>query len=362
MFKALHLWLPSYLRRRSKRRDGTHETHLILCVCDHFEPFHDASRTEAVARVRRWEEEFPALASSWQDSDGKPPCHTFFYPIEQYEEEVLASLARLCRSTRCETEIHLHHKNDTAERLAATLETGKRNFASHGLLSTDPSGAIRFGFIHGNWALDNSHPRGAFCGVRNELRVLQQAGCYADFTMPCAPDACQTATINSIYYATPSDRPRSHNRGRAACAGVVDGGGFLLVQGPLGLNWRRRKWGMLPRVENADLTQRNPPTRVRLGLWLDLNIHVQGRPEWIFAKLHTHGGIPGNMGMLLGDQMNEFHRCLPQYAAAHPGFHYHYVTPRELVNIVHAAEAGKTGNPGDYRDFRYISRLRPPVT
>ena len=29
----------------------------------------------------------------------------------------------------------------------------------------------------------------------------------------------------------------------------------------------------------------------------------------------------------------------------------HYVTAREAYNIVKAAEAGKAGNPGEYRDF-----------
>jgi hypothetical protein len=362
MLKALHLWLPSYLRRRRDRWDASRETHLMICVCDHFEPFHDTTRMEAVGRVRRWEREFPSLAGSWRDSTGQPPCHTFFYPVEQYDGEILSGLANLCRSTRCETEIHLHHKDDTAENLAATLDKGKRDLAGHGLLAADPTGAIRFGFIHGNWALDNSNPTGAHCGVRNELRVLQEAGCYADFTMPSAPDPTQTATINSIYYAAPSDRPKSHDCGQPARAGVIDPGGFLLVQGPLGLNWRWRKWGLLPRIENGDLTPRNPPTANRLRRWLELNIHVEDRPGWIFAKLHTHGGIPPNMDMLLGEQNNEFHGSLPQFATAHPGFHFHYVTARELVNIVHAAEAGKTGNPGDYRDFRYTSRLRPPAT
>ncbi len=361
MFKALNLWLPSYLLRRRGRWNASGETHLIICVCDHFEPFHDAPQAEALSRVRRWVDDFPQLSLKWRDSNGLALCHSFFYPIEQYDEQVLSSLANLCRLTRCETEIHHHHENDTAENLAASLEKGKRDLAGHGLLSTDPSGAIRFGFIHGNWALDNSHPDRRFCGVRNELRVLQDAGCYADFTMPSAPEPSQTATVNSIYYATPSDQPKSHNRGRPARAGVPDPGGFLLVQGPLGLNWRRRKWGLLPRIENADLTPRNPPTRLRLELWLDLNVHVEGRPEWIFAKLHSHGGIPRNMDMLLGDTMHRFHGCLPQFAADHPGFHFHYVTARELVNIVHAAEAGKAGNPGDYRDFRYTSRLRPPA-
>jgi hypothetical protein len=354
MFKGLHLWLPSYLGRSFSRREPSRETHLLLCVCDHFEPFHDATRAEALARMRRWENDFPALSDSARDSTGQPLCHTFFHPIEQSDDEILAGLSRLCRSTPCETEIHLHHKNDTAAGLAAALEKGKRDLARHGLLSTDSSGAIRFGFIHGNWALDNSHPAGAHCGVSNELSVLQEAGCYADFTMPSAPDLTQTATINSIYYATPSDRPKSHDHGRPARAGAPDPGGFLLVQGPLGLNWRRRKWGLLPRIENADLTPRNPPTLTRLRLWLDLAVQVEGHPEWIFAKLHTHGGIPRNMDMLLGEPMRQFHRSLPHFAAANPRFHFHYVTARQLVNIVHAAEAGKTGNPAEYRDFRYI--------
>jgi hypothetical protein len=358
MFKGLHLWLPSYRRRRNPW-DPSRETHLILCVCDHFEPLHAASRPEALSRLSRWENDFPSLSASFPDSTGQPLCHTFFYPIEQYDPDLLATLARLCRSTPCETEIHLHHNNDTAANLAATLDKGKRDFAGHGLLSTDPAGALRFGFIHGNWALDNSHPARAHCGVSNELRVLQEAGCYADFTMPSAPDPTQTATINSIYYATPSDRPKSHDRGRPARVGFPDPGGFLLVQGPLGLNWRRRKWAILPRIENADLTPLNPPTLLRLRLWLDLHIHVQGRPEWIFAKLHTHGGIPSNIDMLLGAPMRRFHTSLHDFAAAHPNFHFHYVTARQLVNIVHAAESGQSGNPAHYRDFRYISRLRP---
>jgi hypothetical protein len=328
-------------------------------VCDHFEPFHDATKAEALERVNRWEQNFPSLSTLFRDSTGQPPCQTFFYPVEQYDSDVLAPLGRLCASTRCETEIHLHHQDDTPEGLAAMLDQGKRNLAGHGLLSRDASDAVRFAFIHGNWALDDSRPGGGNCGVRNELRVLQEAGCYADFTMPSAPDPCQTATINSIYYATPSDKPKSHDRGRHARVGVPDPGGFLLVQGPLGLNWSWRKWGVLPRIENGDITPRNPPTAGRLRLWMELSPRVEGRPEWVFAKLHSHGGIPRNMDMLLGGPMQEFHSTLAQMAATQQGFHFHYVTARELVNIVHAAEAGKDGNPAQYRDFRYTRATGP---
>jgi hypothetical protein len=34
-------------------------------------------------------------------------------------------------------------------------------------------------------------------------------------------------------------------------------------------------------------------------------------------------------------------------------YRIHYVTAREMVNIVHAAEDGKAGNAGEFRDYRY---------
>ena len=57
----------------------------------------------------------------------------------------------------------------------------------HGLLEKDATGRISWGFIHGNWALDNCRSDGRMCGVNNELDVLRETGCYADFTLPSAP-------------------------------------------------------------------------------------------------------------------------------------------------------------------------------
>src|SRR5258707_498316 len=71
-----------------------------------------------------------------------------------------------------------------------------------------------YAFIHGNWALDNSRPDGRWCGINNELDVLRETGCFADFTLPSAPSPCQTSTINRIYYAVDDPkRPKSHDTG-----------------------------------------------------------------------------------------------------------------------------------------------------
>ena len=353
MYKALDIWLPSYLRR-ARRPEVAGVTDVMICVCDHFEPFHATDKTGAMDRMALWQREWPKLNSQFRDADVVHPRHTFFYPIEQHDEDVAGALAELCRSSGGETEIHLHHDRDTAENLRHTLELGKERFARLGLLSRDASGAVRYGFIHGNWALDNSHPEGRGCGVSNELPVLVETGCYADFTMPSAPHPAQTRTINSLYYAVGTPHPKSHDTGVAARVGTKPpDNALLLVQGPLGLNWERRKWGLLPRIENADLTGANPPKPDRLRVWLDLGIHVAGRPEWLFIKLHTHGAIPQNSGALLGDPMRRFHEHLASEMSESKRWRLHYVSARELVNILHAAEDGQSGDAGQFRDYRY---------
>jgi hypothetical protein len=356
--KALNIWLPAWLKRDREPHRALGSLHVCIAVCDHFEPLQNTDKAGAVARIATWRREYPRFVEEFRDSGGKPPRHTFFYPVEQYDSDILQALADLCSENGCEIEVHLHHDRDTADNLRATLLTARERLASHGLLSRDPDGNVRYGFIHGNWALDHSHPEGRHCGVPDELGVLRETGCYADFTLPSAPNPTQTRTINSIYYAAEDGHPKSHDAGRRviaereACGGARDGE-LLMVQGPLGLNWRRRKYGILPRIENSDLTGGNPPTRDRFRLWLDCRICVGGRPNWLFVKLHTHGAKPSNTKMLLGEPMRAFHRMLADEVPRRAGFSYHYVTAREMVNIIHAAESGHSGDPGQHRDYRY---------
>lgn len=356
MLKALDKWGLPYLRRqRPPQVQG--ERHLLLCLCDHFELRHDTDDQGARERLNDWEAQFPQAIENFVDADGIKPRHTFFYPIEQYQPDLVERLSRLCRQTGAEIEIHLHHENDTAAGLREKLEQGKASLRRHGWLTQDKTGACRFGFVHGDWALDHSHPKGRYCGVIDELAVLRECGCFADFTMPSAPSPTQCCIINQIYYARSNGRPRAFDYGEPVRVENTpkerpQAGELLLVQGPLGLNWRWRKWGILPRLENGDLTAANPPTLHRLQVWERLWIHVQGRPEWGIVKLHTHGGIPRNYQMLLGEAMRAFHLHLQERSRS-DAWQLHYVSARELVNIIHAAEAGCSGNPGLYRNYRY---------
>jgi hypothetical protein len=357
--RGLDRWLVPYLlhgpRRWARRPGGT--VHLILCIADHYEPANGGAPIDvAAARVRRWVDDYPRLVGTFRDNDGQPPRHTFFYPLEQYDPEHLDALAGLCRAGYGEVEVHLHHDGDTAEALRARLLAYKELLdRRHGLLSRHRhTGELAYGFIHGNWALDNSRPDGHWCGVNNELDVLRETGCYADFTLPSAPDPTQTRKINSIYYAQDDPQPKSHDRGIDVGAGPAPDGALMMIQGPLVLDWAHRKWGLLPRVENGCL-QANQPARIgRLDQWLRARVQVPTRPDWFFVKLYTHGAPEANQRVLLGEPMVRFHRALARRAGQDPNFHYHYVTAREMYNLVRAAEAGWEGSIDEARDYLLV--------
>jgi hypothetical protein len=336
---------------------------VLLCIADHFEPGHgDPGLAVERTRVDAWSQRLPTLAARFTDADGRPPRHTFFFPAEQYRREHLDRLASLCAAGLGEVEIHLHHDRDTSAGLRATLLEFKTRLArDHGLLTRTPEGDIAYAFIHGNWALDNARPDGRYCGVNDELTVLRETGCYADFTQPAAPDISQTRTVNSVYYAVDNPlRPRSHDYGTdSQVARTPPHHGLLLIQGPIALDWDRRVFGIIPGLDVGaiDGSRGYVPALRRFRRWVDAGIGVRGRPEWVFVKLHTHGAPERNAATLLGPAMNAFHEAIGREFNDGSRYRLHYVTAREMTNIVRAAEADKKGNPGDYRDYV----LPPPI-
>jgi hypothetical protein len=57
--------------------------------------------------------------------------------------------------------------------------------------------------------------------------------------------------------------------------------------------------------------------------------------------------------------MVRFHEALARRAASDPGFHFHYVTAREMYNLAKAAEAGHRGGVAEARDYLLVSNLTP---
>ncbi len=357
--RNMHIWIVDYLRRPARPRvDGP--THVMFCFVDHFEPmWGKADAATQQHRVERWCRDYRELAARHRDADGQPPQHTFFYPEEEYVAEHLDQIGALCADGYGEIEVHLHHDNDTEPNFRASVARFRDLLhARHGALPRDPaSGELRFGFIHGNWCLDNSRADGRWCGINNELILLRELGCYADFTLPSAPSDTQTRTVNAIYYATDDpQRPRSHDGGTPVRVGGQASGDLMIVQGPLALNWAQRRAGIVPRIENSDVRAANPPTPARVDAWVRTGIHVAGRPEWVFVKVHTHGTQERDMDTLLGPAMHAMHEHLERAYNDGKDYVLHYVSARECYNIIKAAEAGKSGDPGAWRDFA----LPPP--
>jgi hypothetical protein len=56
--------------------------------------------------------------------------------------------------------------------------------------------------------------------------------------------------------------------------------------------------------------------------------------------LHTHGCKDKNIDILLGPEMQNFHRSLSEYAQENPDYQFYYVTAWEMAQLVHQAEAG----------------------
>ena len=345
--KQANLWFPAYLRDALRRRTQPAAKRLWVALTDHYEPLvtGKVGIEQARTRVAAWRDLWPEIAfSAPRDSAGRPPCFTFFYPQEEYNREILDTLAELSRSGLTDVEVHIHHADDTHASLRTKLsEFLTRLEENHGLLHRH-NGQRVFGFIHGNWALDNSLPGGRWCGVTGELQLLRDLGCYADFTMPSVPSPTQSRIVNRIYWTTGDPtRPRGFDSGTLAQPGAGRQGDLLMVEGPLGLRWRER------RIETGELAHYDPPTPYRVERWLDLAPRLG---DDIFLKLFGHSAREDNAAALIGTPgrpgalSSMFHWILE--AAQRRGLEVHWVSAfrmwRAIDGILQPATSGKTGS------------------
>lgn len=350
MLKNIHIWVPSYIKQRLTHKNGfvrEHPLRIIFCIADHFEPrWGNVGVEKEIERVKTWINKYSTVINDHCDSEGNMPKYTFFYPVDEYTPDAFKKLVEFCKKGFGEIEIQLHHDKDTSESLREKLERAKDIFNEQGLLSRDKNTQeLRYGFVHGNWALDNSRRDGRWCGVNDELGVLKQTGCYADFTLPSAPSDTQTAKINSIYYAKDTPEPKSHNKGIDVEVGKGPSGDLMIIQGPLTLNWKRRK------IENSGISSDNPSTKNRIDLWIKERIGVKGRSDWIFVKIYTHGAQEQNLTDEYFSHLEGMFSYLETKYNDGLNYQLHYVTAREMYNIIKAAEAGEAGEPDGYRDY-----------
>jgi len=292
------LWLLPYLKdrwRSNVRR--TKPKRVWVAITDHYEPLGiGASVATALDRIAQWRDKWPRIADHAPlDAGGQRPQYSFFYPQEEYRHDLLEGIAEIVRLGVADVEVHLHHDKEQRDSFICKVnEFCRRLTDDHGLLR-QVDGRTTFGFIHGNWALDNSHPEGKGCGLNGEIALLRDLGCYADFTMPSLPSPTQGRVVNQIYWCTnnPDNRPRSFDRGIEATRGGGRQGDLLMITGPVGLRFGGR---LMPRVETGEIAGYDMPTPARVSRWFDLAPTIG---EDLFLKLYTHGAADRNLGPLL---------------------------------------------------------------
>jgi hypothetical protein len=79
---------------------------------------------------------------------------------------------------------------------------------------------------------------------------------------------------------------------------------------------------------------------------------VEGKPDWLFLKLHCHSMDPTQEEAVLGTSFRVFLQSMIE-GADQRGEILHFVSAREMVNVILAACDGREGNPGAYRDYRF---------
>jgi hypothetical protein len=361
-------WLVRYPFARAGsflERKAFEHKHVIFTIANHFEPsWKQRGLLDLDEQRLRLDKYFKTARKTGEavlDADGTKFRHTNFFPAEQYHKELLDTLAAMQAEGLGETEIHLHHgveEPDTAENLRRTLVDFRDRLAGeHRCLSRmDGVGAPMYAFVHGNNALGNS-ASGRFCGVDGELQILSETGCYADMTLPSAPAESQMPVINQIYECGLSLNQRMpHRRGkRVEVRGNNEGELQLpiIVTGPLIFNWTRRINGFpVPRIEDGALAANQPMNLARFRRWMNANVTVKGRSDWVFIKLYCHGFFDYDRSACIGEDARRFFSEIIENGEKSEDYKVHFASAREAFNIILAAMDGAEGNPNDYRNYR----------
>jgi hypothetical protein len=341
----------------SRPKSSSQPQDVIILVANHFEP---GVGQEGLRLLKKWYTLARETGEAVRDHDGTMFRHTNFVPAEQYDSDVMDMLASMQDEGLGEVEVHFHHgveKPDTAENTRRVLTDFRDVLADkHRCLSREtPDSQPQYAFVHGNWALANS-AGGRYCGVDSEMQILADTGCYADFTLPSAPDESQVAKINSLYRCgNPLTEQKPHRSGPDLAVGDEPGKPMMFT-GPLIFDWSRRKKGLpVPRIDDGSLAENYPSDLRRFDRWRNARISVKGGPEWVFIKLYSHAFFEHDQDAMIGEKARRFLSQVLEHGERTGEYRVHFASAREAYNIVLAALEGHSGNPHAYRDFR----LRP---
>ena len=128
----------------------------------------------------------------------------------------------------------------------------------------------------------------------------------------------------------------------------------MMIQGPLILALAATKVGNAsPDRERLPSGQPTPDDGPPRGLAPSAG-SGSGAARLVLCQAPHARRPEGNQRVLLGEPMVDFHRALARRAKEDPSFRFHYVTAREMYNLVRAAEAGWQGTVDEARDYELV--------
>src|SRR5205823_12360085 len=173
-----------------------------------------------------------------------------------------------------------------------------------------------------------------------------------DFTFPATWREAQPSIANTIYDATDDAQAKSYNYGVRLRVGQKPTGDLMIFQGPLVVVGSWDILHMFTVVEDANIHSSIPLAPWRMDAWVRANIHVEGRPEWVFVKLSGHAGASRpEADATLGSNFDSAMSYLEQHYNDGKKYILHYVTAREAYNLARAAQAGQSGDPVQFYNW-----------
>ena len=291
-----------------------------------------SSRARTAAMMDRWVSEYPKIAGPASRQRGAPVAAHVVLPGEQPIDRNMTALQKLVAGGYGETELHLHHFNDTPQSARERFQRAIAWFQTFGFLRC-ADGATHFGFIHGNWSLDNSRGN-AFCGNNRELAMLRELGCFGDYTFSSIFYESQPSSVNNIFEATDDDR-RNPTIAAWRCGLASEPAGDLLIfQGPLLLVPTARPAKLFLEVENAGDSRGGAGHAAPRGR-LDAGQHPRGRTSRVAVRQDPHARRQRQGRTRTRFWGPELDQALTYMEKTYnDGAHYvlHYVTAREAFN------------------------------
>ena len=181
-----------------------------------------------------------------------------------------------------------------------------------------------FGYVAGNSALDNGAGDDSLSGCDTEISASRRR-LLRRLHLPIARLAGPAAEGQRPLLRHRGRSAESYNDGVDVEVGRKPSGDLMIFQGPVAIDWQ------MGGFEEGALENSSPPHPRRLAGLLAGNVHVAGRPEWIFVKTHTHA--MQNRASFLSDDMDAMYEAMETWWNR-PPFRLHYVTAREAYNIV----------------------------